>query len=196
MQQDHESNRRTKANSFSKGNMNYTGQRGRSNGPKGVGGNSGSSGGKSGGAGREGKKKQHWREKPLMQPSWVGPQNMTCDMCMECSLTGHKTTKCKTLKNKQNWTRWPPTEPTVLPAAANNVQGGPQPQNASTPPQQRQQQQQQQQGGGAVTAVSSHCPGYQLPSWTHFVEALLTILATAPAHGHQATAVSGVWLGR
>ncbi len=71
-QQDHESNRRTWSNSFSKGTVNYAGQRGRSRspGPRGTG---GGGGGGSGAGGGGGKKKQHWREKPSMRPSWVGP---------------------------------------------------------------------------------------------------------------------------
>ena len=70
IQQDHENNRRTKSNSFSKGgSVNYTGQRGRSKSPSTRGGGGGDGGG--------GKKKQLWREKPSMRPSWVGPRHMT-----------------------------------------------------------------------------------------------------------------------
>ncbi len=75
IQQDHESNRCTRSSSFSKGNINHTGQRGRSNSPgtRGAGGGGGGGGGGNGPNGGGGKKKQHWREKPSMRPSWVGP---------------------------------------------------------------------------------------------------------------------------
>ncbi len=44
IQQDHESNRRMRSSSFSKGNINYTGQRGRSNSPGARGGGGGGGG--------------------------------------------------------------------------------------------------------------------------------------------------------
>ena len=103
IQQDHKSNRRTQSNSFSKGTVNYTGQRGRSSspGPRGMG---GGGGGGSGAGGGGGKKMQHWWEKPSMRPSWVGQRHMTQDACMVCNYTGHKAGQCKApAKNKQNW---------------------------------------------------------------------------------------------
>ncbi len=158
VQQDHESNRRTRANSFGKGgSVNYTDQRGKSSSP------SNKSGDKSNGAGGGGKKKQHWREKPMMRASWVGPRHMSRDACMVCNYTGQKATQCKMQKNKQNWSGWPSWEPAEWPPRTNSVQGGPQPQNAQAPPQQQQQQ------TGGVAAVSSNFPGYQPSSWTNFV---------------------------
>ncbi len=166
IQQDHESNRRTRSSSFSKGNINYTGQRGRSNSPctRGAGGGGGSGGG-NGPSGGGGKKKQHWREYPLMRPSWVGPRHMTQDACMVCNFTGHKAGQCKTAKNKQNWGGWPATEPSVWPQPGGSAQ------NARAPPQQQSQQQSQQpaQATGGVAAVSAHCAGYQPSSWLNFV---------------------------
>ncbi len=163
IQQDHESNRRTRSSSFSKGSVNYAGQRGRSNSPstRGAGGGGGGAGGAGGGGG---KKKQHWREKPSMRPSWIGPRHMTQDACMVCNYTGHKATQCKTAKNKQNWNSWPATEPTVWPPAGGNTQIARAPQQ-----QQPQQQQQSQQATGGVAVVSAHCPGYQRAIWTNFV---------------------------
>ncbi len=165
IQQDHESNHRTRANSFRKsGSVNYTGQRGRSNSPSVcVGGGGGGGGGAGGAGGGGGMKKQHWREKPSMRPSWVGPRHMTQDACMVCNFTGHKATQCKTAKNKQNWGGWPAMEPAVWPPAGGGAQ------NARTPPQPQQQQQQSQQATGGVTTVTSHCPGYQPSSWSSFV---------------------------
>ncbi len=89
IQQDHESNRRTRSSSFSKGTVNYTGQRGRSSipGPRGAGGGGGGGNGPSGGGG---KKKQHWREKPSMRPTWVGPRQMMQHACMVCNFTGRR----------------------------------------------------------------------------------------------------------
>ena len=160
IQQDHESNRHMRSSSFSKGNVNYTGQRGRSSspGPRGAGGSGGGGNGPSGGGG---KKKQHWREKPSMRPSWVGPRHMTQDACMFYNFTGHKAGQCKTAKNKQNWGGWPATEPAVW-------QYG---QKARSPPQQQLQLQSQQpaQATGGVAAVSAHCTGYQPSSWSNFV---------------------------
>ncbi len=188
IQQDHESNRRTWSNSFSKGSVNYTGQRGRSNSPSG--------GGAGGAGGGGGKKQQHWREKQSMRPSWVrpchmtqdacmvcnftghkatqcktakgmrpswvGPCHMTQDACMVCNFTGHKAMQCKTAKGKQNWNGWPATEPAVRPPVGGSAQ------NARAPPPQ-QQQQQQLQLATVVAAVSSHHPAYQQSSWTSFV---------------------------
>ncbi len=90
IQQDHESNRRTRSSSFSKGNINYTGQRGRSTSPSVRGGGGGGGGDGNGPSGGGGKKKQHWREKPSMRPSWVGSRHMTQDACMVCNFTGQK----------------------------------------------------------------------------------------------------------
>ncbi len=166
VQQDHESNRRTRANSFGKGGqVNYAGQRGRSASPapRGGGGGGGSGGGSGGGG--AGKKKQHWREKPTMRPSWVGPRHMTQDACMVCNYTGHKAGACKATKNKQNWGGWPANEPAVWPPPAS--QGGAHPQNARSPP--APSQQQQTQSTGNVSAVSAHFPGYQPSSWSGFV---------------------------
>ncbi len=163
--QDHESNHKTRSSSFSKGSVNYTGQRGKSNSPgtRGLGGGGGG-GGVGGAGGGGGKKKQHWQDKPSMRPSWVGPRHMTQDACMVCNFTVHKAMQCNTAKNKQNWNSWPATEPAVWPQAGGNAQ------NARAPPQQQpQQQQQSQQVTGGVAAVSAHCPGYQPPSWTNFV---------------------------
>ncbi len=70
VQQDHESNHRTRTNSFSKGgSINYAGRRARSVSPGARGG--GGSGGGSSGSGNNGggMKKQHWREKPTHRPS-------------------------------------------------------------------------------------------------------------------------------
>ncbi len=106
VQQDHESNRRTRSNSFSKGgSVNYTGPRGRSSSPSNKGGGGGGGSGNSGRAGGGGgKKKQHWWEKPTLRPSWVVPCHTSCDTCMVCNYTGHKATQCNTPKNKQNCT--------------------------------------------------------------------------------------------
>ena len=185
IQQDHESNRQTQSSSFSKGNINYTGQRGRSNSPvprgagRGGGGGNGPSGGGGGGngpsggggggngpSGGGGKKKKHWREKPSMRPSWVGPRHITQDACMVCNFTGHKAGQCKTAKNKQNWGGWPAAEPAVWPQPGGTAQ------NARSPPQQQQSQQQSSQPAqatGGIAAVSGHCAGYQPSSWSNFV---------------------------
>ncbi len=160
VQQDHESNRRTRSNSFSKGSVNYTGPRGRSSSPSNKGGGGGGGGGGNcGGAGRGGKKKQHCREKPTLRPSWVGLRHKSRDACMVCNYTGHKATQCKAPKNKQNWNGWPPTEPVVWLQAANSIQSGQRPKNAQTYPQQQQQQQ-----TGSVSVVSSFAPVTNRPA--------------------------------
>ncbi len=138
VQQDHKSKRRTRSSSFSKGTVNYTRQRGKSKSPgtRGTGGGGGGGGGAGDGGG---KKKQHWREKPSMRPSWVRPRHMTQDTCMVCNYTRHKAGQCKTATNKQNWSGWPATEPAVWPQAGGTDQ------NARAPPQQQPQQQPQYQ---------------------------------------------------
>ncbi len=87
---------------------------------------------------------------------------MTQDACTVCNFTGHKAGKCKTAKNKQNWGGWPATEPAVWPQPGGSAQ------NARAPPQQQSQQQSQQpaQATGGVAAVSAHCAGYQLSTWS------------------------------
>ena len=163
IQQDHESNRRTRSNSFSKGGtVNYAGQRGRSNSPSNQGGEGGGGSGggasSSGAGGGGGKKKWHMREKPSMRPSWVGPRHMTQDACMVCNFTGLKRSARRRRISRigmdglrRNWQ--------CGPRAGGNAQ------NVRAPPPQQPPQQQ----AGRVAAVSSHCPGYQPSSWTSFV---------------------------